>query len=294
MRVVVTGMNGQVVQSLVEYGMGLGHVVIPLGRPHLDLARDDATTMQMLLAGVAPQVIVSAAAYTEVDRAESEPNLAQAVNATGAGRLAQVAHELGVPMVHLSTDYVFSGEGDRAWREDDPTAPKGVYGATKLAGEKAVRAACANSVVLRTAWVYSPFGVNFVKTMLRSAETRDELSVVADQVGNPTSAFDVADGVLAVAENLLCNSDPALRGVFHMAGMGETSWAEFAEAIFAASSARGGPVAQVKAITTAQYPTPAARPTNSRLDCTRLAEFHGIYLSAWQSSLDRVIGRLLG
>lgn len=294
MRVVVTGVNGQVAQSLVEYGMVLGHVVILLGRPHLDLARDDATTMQVLLAGVAPQVIVSAAAYTEVDKAESEPNLAQAVNATGAGRLAQVAHELGVPMVHLSTDYVFSGEGNRAWREDDPTSPKGVYGATKLAGEEAVRAACANSVVLRTAWVYSPFGTNFVKTMLRIAETRDELSVVADQVGNPTSAFDVADGVLAVAENLLYNADPALRGVFHMAGMGETSWAGFAEAIFAASSARGGPVAQVKAITTAHYPTPAARPTNSRLDCTRLAEFHGVCLSAWQSSLDRVIGRLLG
>ena len=294
MRLVVTGTAGQVAECLVERGMALGHVVIPLGRPHLDLARDDAAAIRAALAVAAPEAIVSAAAYTAVDKAENEPDQAAAVNTTGAGRLAEAAQAMGVPLVHLSTDYVFSGEGDRAWREDDPTGPQGVYGATKLAGEHAVLAACPDSAVLRTAWVYSPFGTNFVKTMLRLAETREELGVVADQIGNPTSALDIADGVLAVAANLLRSGDGALRGVFHMAGNGETSWAGLAEAIFAASAPRGGPAARVKPITTAEYPTRAARPANSRLDCTKLAREHGVRLPAWQGSLDTVIGRLLG
>jgi len=293
MRIVVTGVAGQVVQSLVERGMALGHVVLPLGRPHLDLARDDAEAVRAAMAVAAPDAIVSAAAYTAVDKAESEPDLAFAVNATGAGNVAAAAASLGVPLVHLSTDYVFSGEGERAWREDDATGPKGVYGASKLAGEQAVLAACPNSAVLRTAWVYSPFGANFVKTMLRLAESRDELWVVADQVGNPTSALDIADGVLAVAANLLADSAPERRGLFHMAGAGETSWAEFARAIFAASAARGGPAARVKPITTAEYPTPAARPANSRLDCSRLAQIHGVRLPDWHASLETVIDRLL-
>jgi len=294
MRLVVTGTAGQVAECLVERGMALGHVVIPLGRPHLDLARDDAAALRAALAVAAPEAIVSAAAYTAVDKAENEPDQAAAVNTTGAGRLAEAAQAMGVPLVHLSTDYVFSGEGDRAWREDDPTGPQGVYGATKLAGEHAVLAACPDSAVLRTAWVYSPFGTNFVKTMLRLAETREELGVVADQIGNPTSALDIADGVLAVAANLLRSGDGALRGVFHMAGNGETSWAGLAEAIFAASAPRGGPAARVKPITTAEYPTRAARPANSRLDCTKLAREHSVRLPAWQGSLDTVIGRLLG
>ena len=294
MRLVVTGTAGQVAECLVERGMALGHVVIPLGRPHLDLARDDAAALRAALAVAAPEAIVSAAAYTAVDKAENEPDQAAAVNTTGAGRLAEAAQAMGVPLVHLSTDYVFSGEGDRAWREDDPTGPQGVYGATKLAGEHAVLAACPDSAVLRTAWVYSPFGTNFVKTMLRLAETREELGVVADQIGNPTSALDIADGVLAVAANLLRSGDSALRGVFHMAGNGETSWAGLAEAIFAASAPRGGPAARVKPITTAEYPTRAARPANSRLDCTKLAREHSVRLPAWQGSLDTVIGRLLG
>ncbi|MFC3173280.1 dTDP-4-dehydrorhamnose reductase [Novosphingobium bradum] len=294
MRIVVTGVNGQVVQSLVERGMAGGHVVIPLGRPHLDLAESDAGAIRAALELAAPEAIVSAAAYTAVDKAESEPDLARAINATGAGHVAEAAAALGVPLIHLSTDYVFSGEGSRAWREDDPTGPRSVYGATKLAGEAAVLSACPNSAVLRTAWVYSPFGANFVKTMLRLAESRDELGVVADQVGNPTSALDIASGVLAVAANLLADPAPARRGLFHMAGTGETSWAGFAEAIFTASAARGGPHARVNPITTAQFPTAAVRPANSRLDCTRLAQVHGIRLPAWQASLETVIDRLVG
>jgi dTDP-4-dehydrorhamnose reductase len=147
--------------------------------------------------------------------------------------------------------------------------------------------------VLRTAWVYSPFGSNFVKTMLRLAETRDEVGVVADQIGNPTSALDIADGVLAVAANLIGRADPALRGVFHMAGAGEASWADLAEAVFAASAVRGGPAAQVRRIATSDYPTPARRPANSRLDCTRLAGIHGVRLPQWRGSLETVIDRLV-
>jgi len=293
MRIVVTGVAGQVARSLVERGMALGHVVLPLGRPHFDLASGDADAFRAVLEMTRPEAIVSAAAYTAVDKAESEPELAFAVNAIGAGHVAEAAAALNVPLVQLSTDYVFSGDGSRAWREDDPTGPQGVYGASKLAGERAVLAACPNSAVLRTAWVYSPFGSNFVKTMLRLAETRDEVGVVADQIGNPTSALDIADGVLAVAANLIGRADPALRGVFHMAGAGEASWADLAEAVFAASAVRGGPAAQVRRIATSDYPTPARRPANSRLDCTRLAEIHGVRLPQWRGSLETVIDRLV-
>lgn len=293
MRIAVTGLAGQVVQSLIERGVAAGHVIVPVGRPALDLAAGDAAAIHAALAAARPDAIVSAAAYTAVDKAESEPDLAHAVNAEGAGHVAAAAAALGVPLVHLSTDYVFSGEGTRAWREDDPTGPKGVYGASKLAGERAVLAACPDSAVLRTAWVYSPFGANFVKTMLRLAEARDEVSVVADQHGNPTSALDIADGVIRVAENLARSPDPALRGLFHMTGSGETSWAGLAEAVFAASAARGGASARVRPIPTSEYPTPAARPANSRLDCARLESIHGLRLPEWQASLATVIKRLV-
>lgn len=292
MRIAVTGRAGQVVQSLIERGAAAGHVVVPVGRPELDLASGDGAAIRAALAAARPDAIVSAAAHTAVDKAESEPDLAFAINAAGAGHVAAAAAALGVPLVHLSTDYVFSGEGTRAWREDDPTGPKGVYGASKLAGEAAVLAAQPNAAVLRTAWVYSPFGANFVRTMLRLAETRDELGVVADQIGNPTSALDIADAVLAVAANLVARPDPALRGTFHMTGSGETSWAGFAEAIFAEAAARGGPSARVNPIATAAYPTPAARPANSRLDGAKLAAVHGVRLPDWRASLAVVVARL--
>ncbi|MCK0533337.1 dTDP-4-dehydrorhamnose reductase [Sphingobium agri] len=291
MRIAVTGKTGQVVTSLIERGAAAGHEVIALGRPELNLV-DPASVLRALEAA-APDVIVSAAAYTAVDKAESESALAHAVNGTGAGAVAEAAKALGVPLVHVSTDYVFEGTLDRPYLETDPTRPTGAYGASKLAGEQAVLAAHGdNSAVLRVAWVYSPFGSNFAKTMLRLAGDRDEVSVVADQLGNPTSALDIADGILRVATNMVANSYPELRGVFHMTAKGEASWADFAEAIFAASAAHGGPTAQVKRITTADYPTPAKRPANSRLDCSLIAKVHGVALSDWHQSLDRVIARL--
>lgn len=291
MRIAVTGKTGQVVTSLIERGAATGHEVIALGRPELDLA--DPASVVRTLGAAAPEAIVSAAAYTAVDRAESESYLAYAVNGAGAGAVAQAARALGVPLVHVSTDYVFDGTLDRPYVESDPTEPTGVYGASKLAGEQAVLAVHGrNSAVLRAAWVYSPFGANFVKTMLRLAGDRDEVSVVADQLGNPTSALEIADGILSVATNLVADGNSALRGVFHMSASGEASWADFAEAIFAASADKGGATARVKRITTADYPTPATRPANSRLDCDLIAKVHGVALPDWRRSLDNVIARL--
>ena len=290
MRIVVTGQSGQVVTSLIERGGAVGHEVIAIGRPQLDLA-DPASVIRALEAS-APEAIVSAAAYTAVDKAETESDLAHAVNGAGAGAVAQAAKALGIPLVHVSTDYVFDGTLDRAYLESDPTGPTGVYGASKLAGEQAVLSTHANSAIVRVAWVYSPFGSNFVKTMLRVGADRDELSVVADQVGNPTSALDIADGVLLVASNLVSDSSPDLRGIFHMTAQGEASWADFAEAIFAASAAHGGPCASVRRIGTQDYPTPATRPANSRLHCGLIARVHGVTLPDWRGSLDTVVARL--
>lgn len=292
MRVVVTGREGQIARSLMERGSAVGHAVVALGRPQLDLT-DEADAIARAIEAAEPDVVVSSAAYTAVDKAEGEPDIAFAVNERGAGAVARAARMLDVPLVHLSTDYVFDGTKPSPYTEEDEAAPTSVYGASKLAGERAVLREQDNSAVLRTAWVYSPFGSNFVKTMLRLAADRDEIGVVADQHGNPTSALDIADGVLAVAANLLGSHDPRLRGLFHMTADGDATWAEFAAAIFAASDARGGPAARVKPIATADYPTTARRPANSRLDCGKLKSSHGVALPNWRPSTEKVVGRLL-
>lgn len=293
MRIVVTGgPYGQVLESLLEVGPTLGHDVTPVGPPELDLAGDGGAILEALRAA-RPEAIVSAAAYTAVDKAEGEPDLAFAINARGAGAVAAAARELGVPIVHISTDYVFDGSKDSPYVEGDATAPTSVYGASKLAGEHAVLAEHGNSAILRTAWVYSPFSANFVKTMLRLASDRDEVGVVADQRGNPTSALDIASTVITVLENLAKSDDPELRGLFHMAGTGEASWADFAEAIFAASAAANGPAARVRRISTSDYPTPARRPANSRLDSSRLNRIHGVQLPDWRTSTEEIVNRLV-
>jgi dTDP-4-dehydrorhamnose reductase len=291
-RIVATGREGQVVRSLIERGSSAGHEIIALGRPELDLAGDPDAIVSAIKSA-SPDLVVSAAAYTAVDKAESEPELAFSVNEGGARAVARAARVLGVPLIHLSTDYVFDGLKALPYVEDDATGPTGVYGASKLAGEQAVLAEQGDSVILRTAWVYSPFGANFVRTMLRLARDRDELRVVADQRGNPTSALDIADGVLAVAANLLAGDDPARRGIFHLVGEGEASWAEFAEAIFAASAQAGGPTAEVEPIATADYPTAAKRPANSRLNTAKLAKMHGVRLPSWRTSVNEVVSRLV-
>jgi dTDP-4-dehydrorhamnose reductase len=292
MRIAVTGREGQVARSLAEVAPDKGSEVVAVGRPELDLA-GSVDSIIAALEAAKPDVIVSAAAYTQVDKAESEPELAFTINEHGPRAVAQAGQRLGVPVVHLSTDYVFDGLKASPYIEEDPTGPTGVYGASKLAGEKAVLSQYPNSAVLRTAWVYSPFGANFVKTMLRLAGERDEIAVVADQRGNPTSALDIADGVLRVATNLVQDSNSDLRGVFHMSAAGEASWADFAEAIFAASAAGGGPSAGVRPIGTADYPTAARRPANSRLDSGKLARTHGVSLPDWHASLNKVVSRLI-
>ena len=291
-RIAVTGRHGQVARALAEAGEKAGFHIITAARPDLDLARPE--TIAPVLRSIQPDAIVSAAAYTGVDKAESEPELAYAINATGAGQVAAVAAAMGVPLVHLSTDYVFRGDKPTPYVEDDPVEPLGVYGASKLAGERAVIAAGPDHVILRTAWVYSPFGANFVKTMLRLAADRDVVRVVADQWGCPTSALDVAAAVLRVVDNLLdAPGEGRLRGVFHFAGRGETSWAGFATAIFAASRRRGGPSARVESISTAEYPTAARRPVRSCLDGRRIGAVHGIVLPDWQLALETCMDRLL-
>jgi dTDP-4-dehydrorhamnose reductase len=290
---VVTGVQGQVVTALVERGAAADDIdVVTLGRPVLDLA--DPAGIDAALTATRPDVIVSAAAYTAVDKAESEPDLATTINGEAPGAIARAAARLAVPIIHISTDYVFDGSKDGAYLESDPVSPLGVYGQTKLAGEQAVAAATPDHAILRTAWVYSPFGNNFVKTMLRLANDRPELGIVSDQQGAPTSALDIADAVIAVTRQLLARPhDASLRGVFHMSGTGYTDWASFAEAIFAYSAEKGGPAARVNRLTTSQYPTPAARPANSRLDNGKLAKRFGVQLPEWQTSLKTVIDRLL-
>ena len=290
MRIAVTGSKGQVATSLLERADGAVEMAA-LGRPAFDLA--DRAAVLAGLEAARPDVIVNAAAYTAVDKAEAEEAEAHRVNGEGAGHVAEAAERLGVPLLHLSTDYVFDGALDRPYREDDPTGPTGAYGRSKLAGEKAVAAACENSVILRTAWVYSPFGANFVRTMLRLNETRDEVGVVADQRGNPTSALDIADGLIAVAARVKDDSSPALRGVFHMTGSGEGTWADFAETVFREAEARGRRLTRVKRIATADYPTPARRPLNSRLDNEKLARVYGVRLPDWRRSVAACCARLL-
>lgn len=291
MRIAVTGKEGQVVSALLERGPLSGVEIIALGRPDLDLT--DPASIRRAILGAKPHAVVSAAAYTAVDKAESEADLAFAVNAEGPGAIAAVAAELGVPVVHLSTDYVFAGDKTAHYTEADPTGPVSVYGHTKLEGERRVAAAQPDHAILRTAWVYSPFGTNFMKTMLRLAETRDMVNVVADQHGTPTSALDIADAAIAVARRLVADPDPALRGVFHLTGSGEATWADFAEAIFWEREARGASAVTVGRIGTKDYPTPARRPANSRLSGDKLARTYGIALPDWRVSAKVVLDRLL-
>lgn len=291
-RYVVTGSSGQLVLSLAELARGrTGLEIIRLGRPQFDLT--DIGTIARTIEAAKPDIIVSAAAYTAVDQAEHEPETAFAVNAAGPAELARVADMLGVPIIHISTDYVFDGCKSAPYVETDPVAPLGIYGRSKMEGERLVAAGAENHVILRTAWVYSPFGKNFLRTMLKLAANQHELRIVDDQVGNPTSALDLADALLKIGQNLLTAEDPLLRGLFHIAGADEASWAEFAREIFKVSAQNGGPVADVIGIPASAYQTPACRPANSRLDCRKLATHHDIVMPDWRSSTAHVVGSLL-
>ncbi|KXG87408.1 dTDP-4-dehydrorhamnose reductase [Agrobacterium bohemicum] len=291
-RYLVTGLDGQVAQSLIQQAASDASVkIIAVGRPKLDLGRPETVTSAVM--EVKPDLIISAAAYTAVDQAESESAFAHVVNGDGPSALAEAAAKLDIPIVHISTDYVFDGAKRTPYREFDAVSPLGVYGASKLFGEKAVAAATDNYAILRTAWVYSPFGKNFLKTMLRVGEGRDVVNVVDDQFGNPTSALDIAGAVFAVSRSLIASTDPGLRGIFHMTATGEASWADFAEEIFRASAEMGGPSAGVNRIPSSDYPTPAKRPTNSRLNCGKLLDIYGVSLPQWRSSTRKTVARII-
>lgn len=289
--ILVVGRNGQLALSLAERAAERGMTLAFAARPEVDLARPD--TLRRAVADRGARIVVNAAAHTAVDQAEDEPEAAHALNAVAPRILAEAARDTGARLIHVSTDYVFDGSGERPWKETDPTGPRSVYGRTKLAGEDAVRAVLAEHAIVRTAWVYSPFGRNFVKTMLALAESRDSLTVVGDQFGNPTSALDLADGILSIVAAWAREPERGVGATYHLAGTGSTSWADFARAVFEISRERGGPSAEVTAIATADWPAKAPRPLNSRLDSTLFAGTFGYRAPPWRESLDRVVGRLL-
>ena len=292
------GGNGQVGHALLGQLAPLGEVLattrtgkLPDGRACLAADVADTASLAGLVHLAAADVVVNASAYTAVDRAEDEPELAHLINAEAPRALAAACASAGVPLVHFSTDYVFDGSGTRPWREDDATAPLGVYGASKWAGEQAVRDSGAAHKIFRLCWVYGPRGGNFLLTMLRLARERDHLRVVADQVGAPTAALRIADGV---ARALV--AQPGLSGTWHLSAEGETSWHGFATALFQGAVERGllarAPTAE--AITSAQFPTRARRPAFSRLDTARFRRDFGFHVGDWREGLDEALDTLAG
>jgi len=283
MKLLVIGASGQVALALAQVSRP-GLAVVTAGRPELNL--EAPATLYDAIHHHLPDVVASVGAYTAVDQAESEPEKAHRVNALGPERIARICAGRDVPLIHVSTDYVFSGEKTTPYVETDPVGPQSVYGRSKLEGEQRVAATHRRHAILRTAWVFSHEGKNFLRTMLRLAKARPSLGVVDDQIGCPTYAPDLAEAIVKVAARLGAEDRSDLYGVFHAAGSGEASWKDFAVAIFQGSSKRRGPVAEVKAITTAEYPTPAHRPANSRLDCSKLANVYGVRLRPWPEATE--------
>jgi dTDP-4-dehydrorhamnose reductase len=293
MKLLVIGAKGQLARSLIEVATSQHFDLVALGRPQLDLL--NAESIARALMQVEPQVVVNTAAYTAVDKAEEEPDLAYAVNSDGARQVAEACATMDTPLIHMSTDYVFDGSKREPKRESDPTAPLNVYGHSKLNGERAVAAACLEHLILRTAWIYSPFGHNFVKTMLRLAESRPELNVVDDQIGNPTYAPHLAAGILQLARQILeYGSQGFAWGTYHIAARGEASWCQLACEVLDCSASLGGPTSRVRAITTSQFPTKARRPADSRLDCSKFTNTFGVMLPDWRSGVADCVARLLG
>ncbi|MGE0259918.1 MAG: dTDP-4-dehydrorhamnose reductase [Alphaproteobacteria bacterium] len=288
MKVLVLGAGGQVGRELRRYSWPADASLVAFDRSGLDITSREA--VYATIARERPDIVVNAAAYTAVDRAESEHDAAWAVNCAGPGHIAAACRRTGIPLVHLSTDYVFDGAKSGSYREDDPVNPLGVYGASKEAGERAVREALNEHVILRTAWVYSPHGHNFVKTMLRLAEQRPVLRVVADQTGSPTSAADIAGAIASIARRIAEGN--TAWGTCHFTGAGTVTWHGFAETIFDLASPWRGPPPRVEAIATADYPTPAQRPANSVLDCSRIAAAFGVEPRPWRTALAEVVEEL--
>ncbi|QKF50807.1 dTDP-4-dehydrorhamnose reductase [Pseudomonas graminis] len=281
LRILISGQQGQVSQALQQHLQNMGELIV-LGRDQLDLSQPES--IRPVVRDIKPDLIINAAAHTAVDQAESEPDLAFAINATSPGVFAEEAAALGVPLIHYSTDYVFDGSKAGAWVEADTPNPLGVYGNSKLAGERAIAAAGGQHLILRTSWVYSLTGRNFLLTMQRLLQEREKLSIVADQIGAPTWAGTIAASTGALIERW---RDGALGawGVYHLTASGETSWFGFAEAIGQQLINSGKPCAALEPIASSAYPTPAARPLNSRLDCSLLQREWGVSQPDWHDAL---------
>jgi len=284
MKILVTGSYGQVGQALMRLAGVYECEAIGFDRDRLDIT--DQQSVQTIIAQEQPDAVINAAAYTAVDHAEDHADAAHAINATAVGYLAKACADHNIPFVHFSTDYVFDGKTDSAYREDDPTSPLGVYGKTKLAGEHEVRQWCDQHYILRTSWVFSESGNNFVKTMLRLGCEREQLSIVSDQTGKPTSADTIAN----ITYTMLTSNQKAW-GTYHVAQPDSTSWFCFAETIFAIANQQGNSLLlkRLHAIPTHDYPTPAARPANSTLNCNKLEHTFNIKIAPWKRSLNRVV-----
>lgn len=292
MRVLVTGRNGQLARSLIERAAAFpGLSLQSAGRPQLDLERPESIAAE--IRSTAPDVVVNAAAYTAVDRAEEEPERAHRINGEAAGEVAAAARACGARVIQVSTDFVFDGTASRPYVEDDPTAPLNVYGSSKLEGEAAVRRANPDHLIARTSWVYSPYGRNFVKTMLRVAGGEKGARVVADQKGSPTSALDLADGILWILRSWSDGSATGLGRTYHVSGAGVASWFDLASRVFDAHRARGLPTAGIEPVPTEAWPAPALRPAYSALDNNAFRRDFGRSLPAWYESVDSVVARLL-
>lgn len=290
--IMIAGRSGQLSSCLRDVAAIRGLYAVALGREELDL--EVRNGIDRTVASIAPCMIINAAAYTAVDLAEAEVRRAFSINRDGAAALADVAWQRNIPFLHLSTDYVFDGAKREAYDEADVPAPLNTYGASKLAGEAAVLAAHPLATVVRSSWIYSSTGSNFVRTMLRLVETRPVVRVVCDQHGSPTSAADLAVALLQIAERSLTDDRRIAAGIFHLAGQGTTSWHGFAEAIFDGLSRRGGRPPVLEAITTDQYPAAARRPVNSALDSSKAESVFGIRLPAWRHSLETCLDQLVG
>jgi len=291
--ILVTGGSGQLAQALGVALADMPHRVV--GRPEFDFDRPE--TLAPLLRETRPALLINAAAYTAVDRAEQEPDAAERANHAGPAILARLCAELGIACLHVSTDYVFDGAKGAPYTEDDQPNPTGVYGASKRRGEVAVLAACPRAIVLRTSWVYGATGKNFVRTMLaaarRSGAEPAQLKVVGDQIGCPTAARDLAQAIAALARRILVDGfDPAWAGVYHAAGAGSTSWHGLAAAMFEQAGLLRVTPPRIAAIATADWPTPAQRPADSRLDCAKLARTFGLALPPWRATLPLILAEI--
>jgi dTDP-4-dehydrorhamnose reductase len=281
LRILISGQHGQVSQALQEALKGLGELIV-LGRDQLDLSQPES--IRPVVREIKPDLIINAAAHTAVDQAESEPDLAFAINATAPGVFAEEAAMLGIPFIHYSTDYVFDGSKDGVWTESDAPNPLGVYGSSKLAGEQAIEKAGGQYLILRTSWVYSLTGRNFLLTMQRLLQEREKMTIVADQIGAPTWAGTIAQRTRVMIERWR-DGQPGAWGVYHLSASGETSWFGFAQAIGQALISAGKPCASLEPIPSSAYPTPARRPLNSRLDCSRLEREWGVTQPDWHDAL---------